>query len=167
MNPLTPRTEWSDEGAQRALKELKKTKRPSAGQTMSTKKVLFQYYLPVILQWLEEEGWTYQDICTALAQQGLQVKPTTLYSYVYQYRRQMESTAGPATPSAAPSVTPESDSRATPVAAASSHPPDVTPHETPRRRPFPKVDYTQGQTRREEGSQPKKETLVDRLNKPL
>lgn len=55
------------------------------GQTFSTRRLLFAYDLPLVLQWLRE-GKSYRDARAALARNGLHVARGTLYTDVCQYR---------------------------------------------------------------------------------
>ena len=138
---------WSDTEAQAVLKQLRKSK-PPRRQEMSTKQVLYQYYLPTILNWLAE-GWAYKDVVAVLAEHGVHVKRSSLYRYVQDYRKQQKVLRNDATARCAES-TPD------PAAANTSHghsPPD------------PSVDRAQPNEARVSGK--RKATLVDRLNRPL
>ncbi|MCB0121088.1 MAG: hypothetical protein KDK04_03085 [Candidatus Competibacteraceae bacterium] len=141
---------WTEREAQEVLRRLRKTK-PPPRQFMSTRQALYQYYLPTVLDWLAE-GWRYEEVVAALAEQGVPVKRSTLYSYVRDYRKQQR-----ASDSADRSQrVPDSATTTAPASTDDSAPP-------PDRVVTPNRNQTNGAA----SSRGRRAALVDRLNRPL
>lgn len=139
------------------LKKLQQAKRPEI-KPASTKKLLFQYYMPLVLEWLDHHGWSYAEVRYTLEQHDIKVAKSTLYHYVKEYREisakatPSETVSGNRLPSEGRTV-------------HSGQPDNGSETRVKKGLGLPKIDYSQYGNTERPSKKSKGDTMVDMVNK--